>query len=322
MKTTLIVGSIAVAALLLGGAWLIAAPQSSDQRTNEIAPQNRSLVVIHAATPATSTPTIGAPTVTPTVITVDTPTTVNVTATITAPTLIPGSVNLLRLNPSNVQPTIVGVMHEEAPGDHIYGLKLTINEAVQGTFEFEVSAAFAGLLRRVLSQPTQFAIINRSGNSLVDLAAPSSAIILGVISQQQTLDDSAGEIVTDLTITVGQVLKGSSAPGTLYVRVLGGILDGAYSFSPGTPLFTNGETVVLLLTGPDSSGFYSIPNLALGVFHVRSSAAFGQVAVVDNGYSDLDGIQVRNAKFQSFLQQSQEGQVTLPELYAALGVSP
>lgn len=96
---------------------------------------------------------IGATTVAPTMINIDTATQITVTAAISDPALIPGSVNLLRLDKSG-QATILGTLHDDGTngddfaGDHVYSIQLTFREAQPGEIPLQVSAAFKGLLGR------------------------------------------------------------------------------------------------------------------------------------------------------------------------------
>jgi hypothetical protein len=106
---------------------------------------------------STTTPVVGTPTTTPSLITVNTPTTVTVTAQITDPSLITGSVNVLRLGATGTQPTILGVMHDDGlHGDAVandgnYTLQVQLDEATPGQVQMEVSAAFRGRLQRATS---------------------------------------------------------------------------------------------------------------------------------------------------------------------------
>jgi hypothetical protein len=256
---------------------------------------------------------------------VNTPTQVVITSLITDPTLIPGSVDLVRLDSNGTVVGVAGQMHDDGAngdavaGDHVYSIRVTLNEPIQQAFALEVTAAFRGALRRSASSQLQFAALNSAGASLIDLTTPVSTIVSANVQGQQA-HLVAGQINTDVTMNITQVLKGTLTPGPITVRVPGGILNGNRSFPPGTPLFSNGESVVLILGGPDSQGRYSLPDASLDVYHIQTSATLGQVAVVDAGYSDLDSAQSSSADFNSFLQRSAAGQATVSELYRRLGI--
>lgn len=109
-------------------------------------------------------PAIPAPTAVPNLVTVNTPTQVLFTVSIPQPTLNPASVNLLRIK-SDGSSTIVaplvdnGQNGDQKPGDKVFTARLTLNETQPGTFGFQVSAAFRGILRRTLSGVQMFPIL-------------------------------------------------------------------------------------------------------------------------------------------------------------------
>jgi len=103
---------------------------------------------------STSTPNVSNVTATPPIIIAATSTLVTITAQITDPTLIPGSVNLVRLN-SNGTSSILGTFHDDGQngdtlsGDGTYTIQVPFNETIPGFIQLQVSAAFRGLLKRV-----------------------------------------------------------------------------------------------------------------------------------------------------------------------------
>jgi hypothetical protein len=114
--------------------------------------------------PATSagTPTISNVTVTPPIIVAGTSTLVTITAQITDPTIISGSVNLVRVN-SNGTSAILGAAHDDGQngdtlaGDNTYTIQLPFNETTSSIIQLQVSAAFRGLLKRIIS-PVQLEV--------------------------------------------------------------------------------------------------------------------------------------------------------------------
>jgi hypothetical protein len=168
-RTILILGISLIALLMVGGVWLYAQQQPRPvvsvpatmphlgAATSAI-PQ---VVVISTSSPPTSaaastTPTVGTPVATPSMIIVNTSTPVTVTVQITNPTLIPDSVNLLLLGATSTQPTILGVM--QSAGNGTYHLETVFNETVPGQIQLEISAAFQGELRRVISPILQIPV--------------------------------------------------------------------------------------------------------------------------------------------------------------------
>jgi hypothetical protein len=266
-----------------------------------------------------ASPSVGTPTTTSqTILSPNTSTTVTITSAISDPTLIPGSVNLIRVDSNSNVVGTVGVMQNV--GNNNYSYTLTLNEPVQGPFAFEVSAAFKGLLKRVISAPLDFAVANPAGSELIDVISPNSPIILGTVISQQGALDPTGQIISKVTVAVGSELRGSISGSTIVLGVPGGTYNGLQSFTPGSPSFTTGETVVLILGSANSQGVFSLPDAALDVFHIQTSPTLGQIAVVDGAYSQLDGAEAPSLDFSSFLQRSIAGQVPLTELYTRLGL--
>jgi flagellar hook assembly protein FlgD len=105
-------------------------------------------------------PTVATPQVSPPQIPSGVPTLLTVTSAITTlpgdPALIAGSVNLIRVSPTGQSLAVLGVMRDDGmagdvvAGDGVLTLQLTVTEAV-GDLRLRVSAAFRGVLRRVLS---------------------------------------------------------------------------------------------------------------------------------------------------------------------------
>lgn len=136
-KTGNLPRSLAVAVFLFflsfGALWLSAQPQGHPRtpfppRINDVV-FSRSAIPANQATPVT------------------------VTARITHPARIPDSVNVIRLDAAGM-PAIIGRLHEDASaGDGIYTLQIVLNEPSPGRIQFQVSAAFHGQVRRVLSEP-------------------------------------------------------------------------------------------------------------------------------------------------------------------------
>ncbi len=96
---------------------------------------------------------IGATTVTPSTILVNTQTTITVTAQIANPNPLPNGVNLVLVGSSG--PTLVGVLNDNGlngdvtAGDGIYIYQFTVTPTALGAIAYEVTAAFGGVLQRV-----------------------------------------------------------------------------------------------------------------------------------------------------------------------------
>jgi hypothetical protein len=142
----------ALAVLAIGGVWLYAQELPT---ANSGTPQMRQTDSVLPT--ATGTPTtMGIPLATPSTIVVNTPTSVTVTVAITPPPILNG-VNLLGIGANGTQSTVLGVMHDDGmngdqvAGDNIYSLRLPFNTNAAGSLQLSASAAFQGLLKRVLS---------------------------------------------------------------------------------------------------------------------------------------------------------------------------
>jgi hypothetical protein len=163
-STILILGVIVIALLAFGGVWLYAqqAPQRAalaptTQTPAEAGTSTFSQVVSsNTSAAATTTATVGTPIAAPSMITVNTSSPVTVTVQITGVTPIPGGVNLLLLGATGTQPTILGVM--QSGGNGIYTLQHAFDETTPGQIQLEVSAAFQGMLKRVISPVVQIPV--------------------------------------------------------------------------------------------------------------------------------------------------------------------
>ncbi len=108
------------------------------------------------ALPIAAAPSIGVVTVTPMTAVVGSPTHVTIEASITDPSLIPGSINLLQLNPNGAT-TILGTLHDDGLGDDpvagdlLFTLAVTLNAPSTSQIQLQISAAFKGILGRVRS---------------------------------------------------------------------------------------------------------------------------------------------------------------------------
>lgn len=109
-------------------------------------------------------PTMGSLSVLPTSFAINKATIVTVTIPIPDSSLIPNGVNLLQLGASGTQPVILGVMHDDGQngdavaGDGIYTFRPTFNEPGTGQVQLQASAAFRGLLKRVLTPIISIAV--------------------------------------------------------------------------------------------------------------------------------------------------------------------
>jgi hypothetical protein len=145
-------------------------PSAAQPPTHQ--PASDPAAVSGASTPvepqATTIHSITNPSATPSTIVVNTLTPVTVTVSITDPALVPGSVNLLRLEATGAPPTILGVMQNAGGSNYI--LQTTLDEAATGQVQLEVSAAFRGSLKRVLSDQLTIPIFNAHTDTTVGVS--------------------------------------------------------------------------------------------------------------------------------------------------------
>jgi len=223
MKTKLIVGLVG-ALVILGEVWLIAAPQPQDQPAASHALVGQANSIHPLATPAaTPTPTVGTPTLTPSMILVNSPTTVTITVAIT-PTPIANGVNLLRLGATGTQPTVLGVMHDDGKngdtvaGDGVYTIQAVLREPNAGSVSLQMSVAFAGLLKRVTSITVPLPVLNELTDNTVGvevqypggltLVAPPSGVVRQFILQSTNQLLALGESFGDTSSTTDVATDG------------------------------------------------------------------------------------------------------------------
>ncbi|MEO6422796.1 MAG: choice-of-anchor X domain-containing protein, partial [Candidatus Nitrotoga sp.] len=149
-------------------------------------------------------------------ILIDQTSTVRFSAEISNPNLIAGSVNLLRVELPNTNPTIVGVLHDDGlkgdaiAGDGRYSIEVTLNETATKQLVYRISADFKGRSQRV-----------ESTDIVVNVLANRTPIAIGGLSQavpagsEVTLDgrqsfDLDGDLIS-FTWTLASVPSGSSA---------------------------------------------------------------------------------------------------------------
>jgi hypothetical protein len=196
---------------------------------------------------ATTTPTIGPVSATPSLITVNTSTQVLITAQITDPTVIPNGVNLLRVGATGAPSTILGVMHDDGlngdavANDNTFSLQVSFNETTAGQIELQVTAAFRGVLKRILSPPVLIdvwnTIVGGAPSRLFTTVSPPSwtsetlPINVANLGAAGVAISSADDDEGDNGITV------ESAPGTMADSV--GDLNTRFSLLSDTSLMIN-----------------------------------------------------------------------------------
>jgi PKD repeat protein len=123
-----------------------------------------------------------------------------------------------------------------------------------------------------------------------DLARGAPVIArASVVATAARLETVAGQSLpfTLVTLELVEAIKGS--PGETFVlRLPGGRVDDAVWWVPGTPVFSPGQQVVVLMgRGPGSPGEYRLTELALSKFDLVADAA-GRRFAVRTAFSDRD----------------------------------
>ena len=81
-----------------------------------------------------------------------------------------------------------------------------------------------------------------------DLAAQASAVVLGRVTALESHWDAArGQIFTDVTLAVEEVLAGPALPASVTLRQPGGRIGAVHSWIDGSPEFLIGERVLVFL---------------------------------------------------------------------------
>jgi hypothetical protein len=117
-----------------------------------------------------------------------------------------------------------------------------------------------------------------------DLAAQAAAVVLGrVTALQGHLDSARGQIFTDVTLAVEEVVAGPALPPTVTLRQPGGRIGGVHAWLEGSPEFTIGERVLVYLR-VSGDGTLRVLQLYQGKLSVMTDPLTGDdVAIRING---------------------------------------
>lgn len=132
-----------------------------------IAPNSALFSAVTAVPPGTNMLSVDNLVPSPTVVVANVPTVMTVTIPITGASYIANSATLLRVGVGNTPTSIIGQLYDDGThgdvtaGDHIFTAQITLDEPSVGQFQLEASAAFKGVLKRVLSLPLTIPIYQR-----------------------------------------------------------------------------------------------------------------------------------------------------------------
>jgi len=138
--------------------------------------------------------------------------------------------------------------------------------------------------------------------SLEDLVERAEHIVVAVPEEKQSRRHQDGRlIVTDVSLRVKQVLKGSAAPeGVLIATRLGGRLETIALQVPGEATFAIGERVLVFLRamGTGSSGQLRVVGMSQGVMALTRQGTTTMV-IPGAGHSALVEREPQSGKFKS-----------------------
>jgi hypothetical protein len=107
--------------------------------------------------------------------------------------------------------------------------------------------------------------------SVEELAASSTAVVLGTVHDIQGVEDGQGEVMTLVDVAVDEVVGGEIGAPRIVLEEDGGVVHGHEEVVFGTPRFAIGETVLVFLT-QRPNGAWRTNHLALGKFHIEIDA--------------------------------------------------
>lgn len=141
-----------------------------------------------------------------------------------------------------------------------------------------LAGLFAGFLLGHLSASSAVTPVKKT---FAELVAQADFILVGVISNSQSLQLPEGAIVTDLTLDIRRSVKGDRPAGSsLMLRMLGGKLGDVELVVDGAPALRPGQTVLLFVRG-NMSEMFPFVGVQQGVFHVRQDQSAGVERVFD-----------------------------------------
>lgn len=127
-----------------------------------------------------------------------------------------------------------------------------------------------------------------------ELSKQAEVVAVGKVSGVKSQwDNNKSRIVTQVTMTVGEYLKGN-AGGEMTITSPGGEVDGVGEWYSHSPRFKNAEDVVVFARR-DKQGHYRIAGGHEGKFSVKKDAASGKQVVNEHGSLDEFKSQIRKS---------------------------
>jgi hypothetical protein len=127
-----------------------------------------------------------------------------------------------------------------------------------------------------------------------ELSKQSEVVAVGKVSGLKSQwDKNKSRIVTQVTMTVGEYLKGN-AGGEITITSPGGEVDGVGEWYSHSPRFKNSEDVVVFARR-DKEGHYRVAGGHEGKFSVKKDAVTGKQVVDERGSLDDFKSQIKKA---------------------------
>jgi hypothetical protein len=237
-----------------------------------------------------ATPAVSQPVVAPLSVVVGKATPVQATCQVTTahgdPALLTGGVNLVRLNSTGTDVSVVGVM--TTPGGGVYSYTFSDNEPGPGQYELQCAAAFTATIRRVRSTPTTVTASIGPQTYAVSSATFSLLNSLSPVVGPQTYS------ISGLTFSILNSASPAAGPQTHSISGLTFSLLNSASPAAGPQTYSiSGLTFSLLNSASPAAGpqTYSISGLAFSILNSVSPTASGPQSYSISGltFSILNG---------------------------------
>jgi hypothetical protein len=145
----------------------------------------------------------------------------------------------------------------------------------------------------IVAQP-EFLVCQSKHLSTDELSKQAEVVAVGKVSDVKSQwDKNKSRIVTQVTMAVGEYLKGN-AGGLMTITTLGGEVDGVGEWYSHSPRFKNAEDVVVFAKR-DKQGRYRIAGGHEGKFSVKKDAVSGKQVVGEYGSLDDFKSQIRKS---------------------------
>jgi hypothetical protein len=153
-------------------------------------------------------------------------------------------------------------------------------------------------------------VVPRSFDELVQLA---DTVVVGTVTavHSEMTDTAAQRIISQVTLSQLQVIKGPAIDGDYVLQVPGGVVGRYAEDYPGLPSFEVGRRYVLFVRG-NRRDFFPVVGVTQGVFRVVNDAAGRQVVVRDDAAAEARSLSALTAKAPSLDQFIRDIQARLP----------